>query len=216
MFWRKKPSTVPNLSRNRVFPRIKPAAFLDSVAGVELPFEILPSSKIPQKNFPITHPLVGDLLVAYAFDTGGVFQMISESSLGIAAVRLDELYDLAICNLQRVVAGKIKGESHGSVCSFTTGDDLASCLILIPSMWNAFVQGLKGELVVAVPCREYVFCTESTNSDGLDLLRKATDEAYFRESVHAISRRFFVWRNSQWEQFSAPAGENVIGASEMR
>ena len=67
--FKKKPKSEPD--RHSIVPRIKHKNMLPAIGEMN----------VPPDELPITEHLVGDLLVAYAFDPPGMFQMFKESDL---------------------------------------------------------------------------------------------------------------------------------------
>ena len=116
---------------------------------------------MPEKDWPITQPFAADLLIAYAFDLPGVFQMLRQADLKRLNLKPDELKAIAVENL-RLRIGKMKTESQGtSVYMLTTGDDLGACLLLFDDVWEDFASRLPGETVVGVPSRGIVLQTST-------------------------------------------------------
>src|SRR5215813_9059719 len=156
---------------------------------------------MPEKDWPITQPLAADLLIAYAFDLPGVFQMLRQADLKRLNLKPDELKAIAVENL-RPRLGKMKTESQGTpVYMLTTGDDLGACLLLFDDLWEDFVSRLPGETVVAVPSRRIVLQTSTEWPGALDLLRELVADVWERYPTDRLSDELLVRRRGSWTGF---------------
>ena len=121
--WFKKKKAAPTgPDRSTLVPRIKTLHFTAA----------LKSMNIPEDQLPFTEPLVADLLVTYAFDLPGVFQMASGASISELGIRREEVRDIAIANLKRQLP-QIGSADHGPVRRIVTGE------------LNRFVETLRWE-----------------------------------------------------------------------
>ncbi len=75
----------------------------------------LSEMNVPPEQMPYTEPLVADLLIAYAFDLPGLFQILTKADLQRLDLTPGELRRIALTNLRgqvsllRVRCGKNKG-----------------------------------------------------------------------------------------------------------
>src|SRR5262249_6663898 len=82
---------MPRPDRKNIVPRLKTTEFTKALREM----------KIPADQMPYTEPFAADLLVTYAFDLPGLFQMASNEMIDELGVARDELRELAITNLRR-------------------------------------------------------------------------------------------------------------------
>jgi uncharacterized protein YtpQ (UPF0354 family) len=160
---------------------------------------------IPEKDWPVTEPLVADLLITYAFDLPDVFQMITPAELNRLNLMPGELRAIAIRNLRQRI-GHINTEGQGSpVYMLTAGKDLSACLLLFDEIWEDFAGQLPGKMVVAVPSRGIVLVTSDEWPEGLALMRELVDGVRERETTHQLSDVFLVRTQSTWTPFDESA-----------
>ena len=156
---------------------------------------------IPEKDWPVTEPLVADLLVAYAFDLPEAFEMVTPADLNRLTLMPGELRAIAMRNLRQRI-GDIKTEGQGSpVYMLTAGDDLSACLLLLDDMWEEFAGQVPGKMVVAVPSRGIVLVTSDEWPEGLALMRELVTGVWERETTHRLSDVFLVRTQSTWTAF---------------
>lgn len=187
--FKKKPKSEPDQSS--IVPRIKHTNMLAALGEMD----------IPPNELPFTEPLVADLLVAYAFDLPGMFQMIRKADLELFDLTPSELRLIAVRNLRRQITD-IKTEGQGTpVVMLTAGGDLGACLLLIDEVWKDLSVQLPGEIVVAVPTRGIILVTSSDWPDGLALMRELTDGALERETKHRLTDQFLIRGQDVWVPF---------------
>src|SRR5438046_4794913 len=71
-------------------PRIKHKNFLAALSAM----------KIPPQDLPVTEPLVGDLLITYAFDLPSAFMMCPVREMSRMGLSLAQLRARAVANLR--------------------------------------------------------------------------------------------------------------------
>jgi len=191
--FRKKTKQEPGHSN--IVPRIKHTNMLAFVR----------EQGIPEQEWPVTEPLVADLLISYAFDLPHAFQMITSSDLKRLNLTPEDLRRLAVKNLRRQVR-EIKTEGQGSpVLMLTAGQDLTACLLLLDEVWEDLAGQLPGETVVAAPSRGIILVTSSDWQDGLALIRELVAGVLERESTHRLSDVLLVRRQNTWSNFETTA-----------
>jgi uncharacterized protein YtpQ (UPF0354 family) len=189
--FKKKTELRPD--RSSIVPRIKHTNMLAALA----------KAGAPPDQLPFTEPLVSDLLIAYAFDLPGVFQMVKVSDLPQLGLTPQELRDLAIENLKRQLTD-IRAKGQGTpIMWFTAGEDLGACLLLVDKLWLDLGKELPGEVVVAVPERGTVFVTSTEWPGGLELMRELTDGTLERSDTHRLTKHFLVRREGVWVPFES-------------
>ena len=139
-----------------ILPRIKQLGFNDA----------LKQAGAPPDQWPVTEPLVGNLLVAYAFDLPAGFVMVRPQDLAQLGLSPDQLRKLSLENLRREMP-EIAVEVNGDVHRVITGKNFEACTLLAPNFWTKVASQIDGEVIVAVPSRDVVlFCT-NLSSQGL-------------------------------------------------
>jgi uncharacterized protein YtpQ (UPF0354 family) len=176
--------------RAEIVPRIKSTQML----------KFLAERGYSRDQVPVTEPLVGDLVISYAFDLPQMFQMVTPYHLKRLAIKPGELRAIAIANLKHQLP-EIGMTKKPHVMRVVTGNDLEACVLLADSWWNKRAAETPGEIVASVPNRNTLLYCSSKSAEGLRALRKFTDEAYASETTHALSKHLFVWRKGHWSVF---------------
>jgi len=176
--------------RTEIVPRIKSTQMLTYLA----------ERGYSRDQVPVTEPLVGDLVISYAFDLPQMFQMVTPYHLERLSIKPGELRAIAIANLKRQLP-QIGMTEKPPVMRVVTGNDLEACVLLADSWWNDIAAKTPGEIVASVPNRDTLLYCSSQSAEGLRALREFTDEAYASETTHALSKHLFVWRKGHWALF---------------
>ena len=154
-----------------------------------------------EDQLPYTEPLVGELIVAYAFDFPALFQMASHASIKELGLEKDEIREVAVANLKKKLP-EIGFRASGPIRQIVTGETLEACTLLATNFWNQIAQETDGYPVVAVPHRDVVMFTSSRSEEGLKALRKIAGEIYSEQETHSLTDRLIAWRNGRWVEFS--------------
>jgi uncharacterized protein YtpQ (UPF0354 family) len=178
--------------RSTIVPRIKTIHFVSA----------LKDRGIPADQMPITQPLVGELVVTYAFDMPGLFQMVNPHSLERLGIEPKELHALAVENLKSKMAD-IGLKKEGPILFITAGNDLEACSLLARKFWDKLASRIPGEMVVSVPSRNIVLITSSQWELGMKTVAELTDEAFENASNNGLTKQFLAWRGGKWEVYSA-------------
>ncbi len=179
------------LSPSLIVPRIKHANFLAAMS--EIVHE--------DEDAPVVEPLVGDLLITYAFDLPTAFRMMRAQDLSQLGITLAELRLIAIHNLKKQL-GEIEVQGDPPLVNVVVGNNHEACLLLVDELWESLADDIPPEIVVGVPTRDVVLVTTTASTKGgLELLRQATRTAHERESTHALSLNLMVQRKGKWEVF---------------
>jgi len=176
--------------RETIVPRIKSTQML----------AFLTERGHPRDQFPVTEPLVADLIISYAFDLPLAFQMVTSSDMERLAIQACELREIAIANLKRQLP-QIGMMEEPPIMRVVTGNDLEACVLLASSWWNDRAAETPDEIVASVPSRDVLLYCSSQSAEGMQALREFTDEVYAGETTHALSKYLFVWRGGQWVVF---------------
>lgn len=189
-WFKKKDPVASEPDRSSVVPRIKTLKFTAALKGMG----------IPEDQLPFTEPLVADLLVTYAFDLPGMFQMASGAAIAELGIRPEETRSVAIENLRRQLP-QIGCQELGEVNRIVTGENLEACTLLAGSYWEQVAANMPGEVVVAVPSRDVVLFCSSQSPEGIATLRELSLEVLEQAGTHALTERLLVWRQKKWAEF---------------
>ncbi len=177
-------------------PRIKHLAFERA----------LDEHGIPREQRPLTEPLVGELLLTYAFDLPEQFVMASRLALERAGIAVHEAREIACANLKARLP-EVKYYGREGVYLAVTGGELEACLLLVDEVWadarervQGGVQGgAQGDLVVAVPRRDRLLIADGRDPSKLAALRRAAREFHDEhDDGHALSLQLMVRHGAGW------------------
>jgi uncharacterized protein YtpQ (UPF0354 family) len=189
LFKKKRAASEPDSST--IVPRIKHTNFLIALRDIVK----------KQDDMPVTEPLVGDLLVTYAFDLPEMFQMFCARDRQRLGLTLEQLRAVAVGNLRKQVP-KIGRKGEPPLLQVVVGNDLEACVLLLDEFWPSIADKIPPEIVVGVPSRNVLLVTSSASTKGgLQLLRQAVNEAHGRETTHALTLDLLVRRGDKWERF---------------
>lgn len=187
-FFRKKekPEAPPPV----VVPRIKHTNFLaalDAIPGMT------------GESRPVTEPLVGDLLLAYAIDIGPSYLSVTPANLADHQLRQDDLRPLAEASgLEAMRSMQVR--TDGTVHELTAPENMAACAILYPGLWRQIEQELGGPVLVAFPHREFVLYALA-NEAGIAALEAVLGQVDFNDT-HALSALLYRPSPDGWQVFA--------------
>lgn len=170
-----------------ILPRIKHLNFL---AGLN-------QAGVPPEQLPITEPLVGDLVVTYAFDFPSGFMMVRPEDAAQLNVAQDQLRKLSLDNLKKQmpqIAVEAQG-GDGEVRRIMTGNHLEACTLLAQNFWKTVASQIAGEIVAVVPSRDVVLFCSSQSRQGIETMATMAREVFQGAAGHALSDQFYVWRD---------------------
>jgi uncharacterized protein YtpQ (UPF0354 family) len=172
----------------KVYPRIKHVNFLDVIMNID---------DMPESSRPIVETLVGDLLLSYAIDTGDSYISVSLDMLNKHGANPEELRPLAEENA--LDAMREIRQHEGLVNKLTTIDNLITCSILYPALWNQIKNEMGGDIFVAFPNRDTVFYVRDDNEEAVtELLRIINEDIDFCET-HALSKLLYRLVDDKWQ-----------------
>ena len=190
--FKKKPTATgqPNEALT-IVPRIKHTNFLVTLRGIVK----------NEDDMPVTEPLVGDLLVTYAFDLPETFKMFCGRDLKRLGWSQDELRATAVANLRQQL-GEIQWAGEPPVLQAFTGNDLEACVLLLDEVWDSLVSHVPPEILAGVPTRD-VLLVGSTKSgeSGITTLRESIKTARTGNNTHWLTEHLLVRREGRWVVF---------------
>jgi uncharacterized protein YtpQ (UPF0354 family) len=140
-----------------------------------------------------------DLVIVYAEDTPQNIRYFGPKDLQEAGVNKDKLRALAIENLRRILPSP--EAVHGPLVSImTAGSDYVPSLLLLDEIWSAEKLGVEGEIVIAIPTRDVLLFTGSSNEDGVKKLRELAKKTA-ADGPYSLTDRLFVYRGGRFERF---------------
>lgn len=187
--FKKKAPTEPD--RSTLVPRIKSLEFTAA----------LQQMGIPDDQLPYTEPLVADLLVTYAFDLPGLFQMASLEAIAEVGVPQSEIREVALDNLRRQMPEIGMQEVGPMLRIVTQGENLEACSLLATSFWNQAATQMPGEVVAVAPSRDIVLFGTSESQEAIDAMRELASEVMGQAGRHGLSEQLLVWRGQRWAEF---------------
>lgn len=149
-----------------------------------------------EKSIPITEPLAGDLVLAYAIDMGENYVALSESSAEEFNISMEGLRQKAeVAALPSL--GGIRVNQQGKVSELACADNMTACSILFPEMWNQIEGEIGGPVVMSVPHRDTVLYARADDDEAVEELNVAMESFDFDE-VHALSKLLFTRDGDAW------------------
>ncbi len=175
-------------SRGALVPRIKHLAFERHLRGVG----------IPPEQLPLFEPLVGELLVTYAFDLPDQFVMANPTNLASAGIAPGEARALACANLS-ARAPKITIERHRGALLVVTGGDWEACLLLQDGLWSGAHARFEAGCFVCAPRRDRLLVSDGSGNDAAAALRVAAASHFAeQDDGHALSMQLMTRHGPTW------------------
>lgn len=176
--------------RYKVLPRIKNTNFVSASENL---------TSDATRSMPITEPLVGDLVLAYAVDIGDRYVALSEATASEFNIDLKTVRQTSEFNALPALRG-IRMNPHGKLVELICSDNMMACSLLFPALWNQIEGQAGGPVVVAVPHRDTVIYARADDAEAIEELKSAMAQFDF-EDTHALSKQLFVRANEGWEVF---------------
>lgn len=182
-------SAADELLRSALVPRIKHLAFERA----------LREHAIPAEHLPVFEPLVGELLVTYAFDLPEQFVMANPTNMSRAGLSPGEARALACANLRARLptVGFVRGPG-GSFAR--TGGDWEACLLLLDELWQCTPPRFDVGSVVCVPRREQLLVSDGGDAQAIAAMREAAARLFHeRDDEHALSLQLMTRVGDRWK-----------------
>lgn len=145
--------------------------------------------------------LCGDLWIVYAVDQTETISTLTYDSMTAADVSENELRDLAVENLGRILP-EVERHGDGPWYQLTAGSDYVASLLLFDGIWDQIAETLNGQIVATVPSRDVLMYTGSQSASGLSAIRERSNEIA-HNGAHAISDSLIVREAGKWKIFNA-------------
>jgi len=184
---------IMRLDASRIVPVVKKRAWLE---------ELRASAKAkgsPTEPEVVYDVLNDELIVAYAEDTPNTLRYVVPAQLKEIRLKAEDLRALAATNLQNILP-KIDLRPSPLVWTVKAGGNYEACLLAVPDFWTKGQFNVDGEIVVAIPARDYLLITGSKNAAGLAKLREVAARVA-QESPQRITDTLFVYRDGHFVEF---------------
>lgn len=153
------------------------------------------------KGVFISESLGADLFCIYAIDLPTGIQLLGDSKLSSMGIARENLKDLSMNNLDRVLQGKVQIENREGIYVIAADGTYESSFICRPKFWDDQSKQLKAEIVMAVPARDVVMFTRKSDRANLKRMQ-ATTSKIFQEGQHSISESLYLWKDGHWQKWS--------------
>ena len=149
----------------------------------------------------VTEHLVGDLWVIYAVDRPQSTSVLTADVITGLGLSHFDVRTLGLKNLRRLLSDlEIVRQAEFYELNCENSVYLAGALLL-DGIWEEAAAKVEGDVVVAVPSRDVLLFSGTSNPAGLTQLRQATDSV-FSGGDHLISRTLMRRVTGQWRLFS--------------
>ncbi len=179
-----KPETVRAVIKDAEWLENAKAAFVGKPAG--------------KGDGIVSRPFVAGLSVAYVFDMPDGMRFVTREDL--AALRLDAagLDRLALANLEASLPpiADEPAEPGSAVRLVHAGDSYEASRLLLHERWKPVAARVKGDLLVAVPTRDFVFFTGSREDvSGLRAIARRLGS----QAGHPLSTTLLRFTDDGWQ-----------------
>ncbi len=149
----------------------------------------------------IHEPYNEELVIVYAEDTPHNVQYLTSD--GFAGLNMDmaELRALAFANLKKLVAEPDVRLEDG-LYRIKAGGDYDACILLLEDFWDHADVRVDGELVAAVPARDFLAVTGSNDAESVARLKKAA-EAVAAQASYRLTPKLFARRGRKFLVYKA-------------
>ncbi len=184
-------NTTPNtpIDVSRVLPILKPRSWLEK----ELRATAIGANE-PNQYFH--QDFIDDVIIAYAVDAANTMRYLMNRDLDILGLSAEKLQGTALANLRTLLpAPKIIGER--GVYQIICGGNYDLSLIFMDEYWEAPDFRIRGEIVIAVPARDYLLVTGTDCPEGIQRVSMLAEDA-ISKSPYKVSAKLLVRRNRKF------------------
>ncbi len=146
--------------------------------------------QLPERDEPIVEHLAGDLLVFYAFDLPGMFQLVARRHCAALGLDAGDLRALSVRNLvKRRPKPQVK-QTDRCVMLILDGD-LEASLLLVDILWEQLV-----------PTREGLLVTGADVDGGVAVLNYAVSQAWESPRTNPkllLTRSLLIRQGTSWQ-----------------
>jgi uncharacterized protein YtpQ (UPF0354 family) len=183
------------IDRNRIVPILKDKAWLEDVNRT------LKARGHEKGLASVYEPYNAELMIVYAQDTPSNVQHLTPENLATLKMELKELRPLACANLSRILPEPDFQPQNGLYRIMANGD-YDACLLLLDDFWNSAKIEIDGELIAAVPARDFLVVTGSRDPSAVAQL-KSVAETVAAKAPYRLTTKLFVRRQGQFVPYEA-------------
>ncbi len=159
-------------------------------------------SKTPRALELIYETLNPELIIFYAEDSPKNLRYLTPESMTLAKLAKDQLRELAVKNLRRLVTD-IQIHGDNGLFMITAGGTYEASLLLLDELWQGDRMKVDGDYVVAIPARDMLLVTGSNNPHALQKIRSMARKIR-EESAYSLTADLFVYRAGKFTKFEGP------------
>jgi len=140
-----------------------------------------------------------ELVIAYAEDSPKSIRYLTPARFAELKMESKDLRKLACTNLERLLP-TVDIQMDTGVYRIRAGGDYDATLLLLDSVWENGKLDVRGEIVAAVPARDFLVVTGTEDADGLRTLR-AMAVNIAAKAPYRLSAKLFVRRGGTFVPF---------------
>jgi uncharacterized protein YtpQ (UPF0354 family) len=183
------------IDRNRVVPILKDQAWLEDGNRT------LKAQGHEKGLACVYEPYNTELTILYAQDTPSTVQYLTPENFATLKMEMKELRPLACANLRRMLPDPDIQPQNGLYRIMANGD-YDACLLLLDDFWNSAKIEIDGELIAAVPARDFLVVTGSRDPSALAQLKNVA-ETVAAKAPYRLTTKLFVRRQGQFVPYEA-------------
>jgi uncharacterized protein YtpQ (UPF0354 family) len=181
------------IDRERIVPILKPKGWIDEINKSM-------KTKRDYKGFEAVHePYNDELMVVYAEDTPANMRYLTPSNLASLKLEPNGLLKMACDNLQKLLPEPSLQLEDGAY-RIRAGGDYDASLLLVDAFWETANLQVAGEVVAAVPARDFLVVTGSKNEAGMRRIKQAARVVASKAS-YRLTEKLFVRRDGRFVSF---------------
>jgi uncharacterized protein YtpQ (UPF0354 family) len=150
----------------------------------------------------IHEPYNEELTIVYAQDTPRNVQYLTSDNLAALKLDLKQLGLLACANLKRLLPEPDIRADNG-LYRIMAGGNYDACLLLLDDFWDIAKIEVDGELIAAVPARDFLMVTGSGDASQVARL-KQTAQSVASKAPYRLSPNLFVRRHGHFVPYEQP------------
>ena len=143
-----------------------------------------------------SEPLAKGLRVFYVIDTPNSIRYVDRNTIEASGIAYKDLRSAATANLRRLAAD-LQGAKADGLAFLRLDGNYDSSLLLLDEYWNTANFDLSGDIVVAIPARDFVVITATDEADGMARLPEIVDR-YYAESPYRLTRNYYRRAGNRW------------------
>lgn len=202
-FWKKKPegrdaagrspdvappSPVHDGPRRQIVPRVRHRTFLEALGAIP---------GVSEAERPVAVPLMGDLVLAFAYDNGTHFTFVASRDLDALDLTIDRLRIGVRAHVLGLVAQQqLRITSRGELFRLTLPNEMSACIALCPEVLHHLLADPGSPALFLFPNRDAVYFAKDHAAGRAELLSLRAELDV--EPTHALSRRLYRLTEAGW------------------